>query len=67
MNESEPGDLRTGQCADQPPGLGGQNRGRAPARHRGRVCGVYPDAQARGKLQGALLELFKDQTLELSY
>jgi restriction endonuclease S subunit len=64
MIEAKPGDLRTGQCADQQPGSGGQNRDRAPARHRGRACGVYPDAQARGNLQGLLLGLFKDQTLE---
>jgi hypothetical protein len=67
MNEAEPGDLRTGQCSDQPPGPSGHNRDRAPVRHRGRARGVCSAAQARGRLQGLLLELFKDQTLELSY
>ena len=46
------------------PGPGGQNRDRAPVRHRDRARGVCPAAQARGKLRGLLLELFKDQTLE---
>ncbi len=64
MNEAKPGDLRTGQGADQPPG----RMVKPVVAHLPSIaddaCGVYPDAQARGKLQGALLELLKVQTLE---
>jgi hypothetical protein len=57
--DHEPGDLRTSQRSDQPPGPADQNRDRAPVRHRGRGCGVCPVAQAKGKPQGLLLKLFK--------
>jgi hypothetical protein len=67
MNEAEPGDLRTGQCADQPPGPRGQNRDRAPCQASRSSVRCMPGYASRGRLQGSLLELFKDQTLELSY